>query len=43
MNTMPATGSAAWLSKVPEITLSFWIVKINSSGTGSNAPCPSTT
>ncbi|MFM0220280.1 COG4705 family protein [Paraburkholderia caledonica] len=34
MNTMPATGSAGWLSKVPEITLSFWIVKIMSTTVG---------
>lgn len=34
MNTMPVTGSAGWLSKVPEITLSFWIVKIMSTTVG---------
>jgi len=34
MNTLPATGAAHWLNKVPEVTLSFWIVKILSTTVG---------
>ena len=34
MSKSPASGSAAWLNKVPEITLAFWIVKILSTTVG---------
>jgi len=34
MNTLPANGSARWLNKVPEVTLSFWIIKIMSTTVG---------
>ncbi|SOE71286.1 Uncharacterized membrane-anchored protein [Burkholderia sp. D7] len=34
MNIQSATGSARWLNKVPEVTLSFWIIKIMSTTVG---------
>ncbi|MEZ2311759.1 hypothetical protein AB6809_34660 [Paraburkholderia sp. RCC_158] len=34
MNKMPATSFTGWLSKVPEVTLSFWIIKIMSTTVG---------
>lgn len=34
MNNKPATSSTYWLNKVPEITLSFWIIKIMSTTVG---------
>ena len=34
MNKLPLSGSAGWLNKVPEVTLSFWIIKIMSTTVG---------
>lgn len=34
MNKLPATKSTGWLNKVPEVTLSFWIIKIMSTTVG---------
>lgn len=34
MNTWPTTGPADWISKVPAVTLSFWIIKIMSTTVG---------
>jgi uncharacterized membrane-anchored protein len=34
LNTLPVTGSVDWHSKVPEITLSFWMVNIMSTTVG---------
>lgn len=34
MITLPATSSTRWLSKVPEVTLSFWIIKIMTTTVG---------
>lgn len=34
MNALPMHRSSSWLSKVPEITLSFWIIKIMSTTVG---------
>jgi uncharacterized membrane-anchored protein len=34
MNTLPATSSTDWLNKVPEVTLSFWVIKIMSTTVG---------
>jgi uncharacterized membrane-anchored protein len=34
MNKMPTPRSTDWLNKVPEITLSFWIIKIMSTTVG---------
>ncbi|EDZ99703.1 protein of unknown function DUF347 [Burkholderia sp. H160] len=34
MNKMPTTRSTGWLNKVPEVTLSFWIIKIMSTTVG---------
>ncbi|WP_370679082.1 hypothetical protein [Comamonas sp. GB3 AK4-5] len=34
MHPIPVTRSADWLNKVPEITLSFWIIKIMSTTVG---------
>ncbi len=34
MNTLPPPTSTDWLNKVPEITLSFWIIKIMSTTVG---------
>jgi uncharacterized membrane-anchored protein len=34
MNKSPATGSTDWLNKVPEVTLSFWVIKIMSTTVG---------
>jgi uncharacterized membrane-anchored protein len=34
MNTLPATSSTVWLNKVPEVTLSFWVIKIMSTTVG---------
>lgn len=34
MNALPATRPAGWLNKVPEIALSFWIIKILSTTVG---------
>ena len=34
MNQLPKTPSAYWLNKVPEIALSFWIIKIMSTTVG---------
>ena len=34
MNTLPTPASANWLNKVPEVTLSFWVIKIMSTTVG---------
>ncbi len=34
MNKLPTTRSTHWLNKVPEVTLSFWIIKIMSTTVG---------
>ena len=34
MNTLPGLTSISWLNKVPEVTLSFWIIKIMSTTVG---------
>lgn len=34
MNTVPAHPAPGWLNKVPEVTLSFWIIKILSTTVG---------
>lgn len=34
MNQLPAGGSTGWLNKVPEVALSFWIIKIMSTTVG---------
>lgn len=34
MNQLPAGGSTSWLNKVPEVALSFWIIKIMSTTVG---------
>ncbi len=34
MNTLPAPTSTNWLNKVPEVTLSFWVIKIMSTTVG---------
>jgi uncharacterized membrane-anchored protein len=34
MNDLPAVESSKWLNKVPEVTLSFWIIKIMSTTVG---------
>ncbi len=34
MNQLPASSSASWLNKVPEVALSFWIIKIMSTTVG---------
>ena len=34
MNTLPPSSSTGWLNKVPEVTLSFWIIKIMSTTVG---------
>ena len=34
MNTLPMPRSSDWLNKVPEVTLSFWIIKIMSTTVG---------
>jgi uncharacterized membrane-anchored protein len=34
MNIAPATGSTGWLNKLPEVALSFWIIKIMSTTVG---------
>jgi uncharacterized membrane-anchored protein len=34
MNTLPMPTSANWLNKVPEVTISFWVIKIMSTTVG---------
>ncbi len=34
MNTLPVPTSTNWLNKVPEVTLSFWVIKIMSTTVG---------
>lgn len=34
MNTLPTGSSIGWLNKVPDVTLSFWIIKIMSTTVG---------
>ncbi len=34
MNILPTTRSSDWLNKVPDVTLSFWIIKIMSTTVG---------
>lgn len=34
MNNLPTVGASGWLNKVPEVTLSFWIIKIMSTTVG---------
>ncbi|MYN47686.1 hypothetical protein GTP23_21850 [Pseudoduganella sp. FT93W] len=34
MNKLPTSSSTDWLNKVPEVTLSFWIIKIMSTTVG---------
>ena len=34
MNKLPASSSKSWLNKVPEVALSFWIIKIMSTTVG---------
>ena len=34
MNKLPMSRSEGWLNKVPDITLSFWIIKIMSTTVG---------
>lgn len=34
MNTLYKPTSANWLNKVPEVTLSFWVIKIMSTTVG---------
>ena len=34
MKRLPTTRSIDWLNKVPEVTLSFWIIKIMSTTVG---------
>ncbi|CAB3959286.1 hypothetical protein [Achromobacter piechaudii] len=34
MNDLPTVGANGWLNKVPEVTLSFWIIKIMSTTVG---------
>jgi uncharacterized membrane-anchored protein len=34
MNTLTAPGTSNWLNKVPEVVLSFWVIKIMSTTVG---------
>jgi uncharacterized membrane-anchored protein len=34
MNNLTASGPANWLNKVPEVALSFWVIKILSTTVG---------
>ena len=34
MNKLPTSGTTGWLNKVPEVALSFWIIKIMSTTVG---------
>lgn len=34
MNTLPLSVATGWLNKVPEVTLSFWVIKIMSTTVG---------
>ena len=34
MNKLPTSSTTGWLNKVPEVALSFWIIKIMSTTVG---------